>query len=153
MSDFKIPIDILVYRVASRLGIIDPDLDKYFEDESPGDLKIQSFAKMLFPDDPWYLDEPLWSTGRQRVDGGHCFPRNPEHRGCIFEEICAMKHLDVDPSTIGMETGNRRARPPEAPGPTMRQKRFADFVQQLKDQGVRGEEYRRKVEDHRRENP
>jgi len=105
MSDFKVPIDVLVYRVACRLGLIDPCLDKYYGEGSPADLKIQSLARALFPDDPWFLDEPLWSSGRQPSEGGHCFPTFPDHHGCIFEEICPKKYLDFDPSKIGMGLG------------------------------------------------
>lgn len=103
MSDFEIPIDVLVYRVASRLGIIDPHIDKYFGKGSPADLKIQTFAKALFPDNPWLLDEPLWSSGRQPSDGGYCTPKSPNHNGCIFEGICPKKYTDFDPAEIGME--------------------------------------------------
>jgi len=104
MSSFEIPIDILVYRVASRLGLIDPHNDKYYGKGSPADLKIQSFAKVLFPDNPWFLDEPLWSSGRQPSKGGHCFPRFPDHKGCIFEEICPRKYVDFDPAETGIES-------------------------------------------------
>ena len=161
MSDFKVPIDVLVYRVASRLGLIDPQVDKYYGEGSPADLKIQSFAKMLFPDNPWFLDEPLWSTGRQPSEGGHCFPTFPDHKGCIFEGICPKKYVDFDPSKIGMEpslkTGCRittsYSRRVKVRKLTDRQERFSEFVQQLKEQGVTGEEYRRKITEWFRNNP
>lgn len=107
MRDFKVPVDRLVYRVASRLGIIDPRVDKYYGEESPADRKIQTFAKAIFPDDPWFLDEPLWSTGRQATKGGHCYPTHPRHEGCIFETICPKKFNDFDPSKIGMQEESR----------------------------------------------
>ena len=161
MSDFKVPIDVLVYRVASRLGLIDPYVDKYYGEGSPADLKIQSFAKMLFPDNPWFLDEPLWSSGRQSSKGGHCFPTFPDHGGCIFEEICPKKYVDFDPSKIGMEpslktefkTATGYVRRVKVRRLTDRQKRFNEFVQQLKEQGVTGEKYRRKIMEWFRNNP
>jgi len=103
MHDFKVPVDRLVYRVACRLGIINPRVDKYYGAGSPADLKIQNLAKELFPNDPWLLDEPLWSTGRQPSRSGHCYPTHPRHEGCIFEAICPRKFNDFDPSKIGMQ--------------------------------------------------
>ena len=103
MQDFKVPVDRLVYRVACRLGIINPRVDKYYGEGSPADLKIQTLAKTLFPNDPWFLDEPLWSTGRQASKGGHCYPTHPRHDGCIFETICQKKFNEFDPSGIGMQ--------------------------------------------------
>jgi len=103
MHNFRIPVDRLVYRVACRLGIVNPHIDKYYGERSPGDLKIQAFAKTLFPGDPWFIDEPLWSTGRQASKGGHCYPTHPKHEGCLLEPICSKKFSDFDPSEIGME--------------------------------------------------
>lgn len=117
MRDFEVPIDRLVYRVSCRLGILDPYVDRYYGNGSPADRKIQTFAKMLFPDDPWFLDEPLWSTGRQASRGGHCYPRHPRHEGCIFEKICPKKFSDFDPSEIGMEEQTGQA-------PRVRKARF-----------------------------
>lgn len=161
MSDFKVPVDVLVYRVASRLGIIDPHRDHYSGEGSPADVKIQLFAQKLFPDNPWFLDEPLWSTGRRVSDGGHCFPTRPSHRGCIFAEICPKKHLDVDPSEIGMESGQKTAdraisgytRRDRSPEPTERQRRFNGFVQELKAKGITGEEYRHRITKWFKDNP
>jgi hypothetical protein len=100
MSDFTIPVDVLVYRVASRLGIIDPNVDTYTRAGSPADRKIQSFAKALFPDNPWFLDEALWSTGRQKVQGGHCYPISPQCHGCIFYEVCPKHYANVNPDDV-----------------------------------------------------
>jgi len=135
------------------LGIIDPHTDKYFGKRSPADVKIQAFAKALFPNDPWFLDEPLWSSGRQPSDGGHCTPRSPHHNGCIFEKICPRRYTDFDPSEIGIEsdriTGCRTTSSYRQKNKTKeltdRQKRFREFVQKLREQGARGEEYRRKI--------
>jgi len=97
MLTYKIPIDSLVYRVMCRLGIIDPDSDKYSDENSPADVIIQAFVSEVSPDKPWLLDEPLWSTGRQPDKGGHCFPKYPNCKGCLFESVCQRKFLDIDP--------------------------------------------------------
>jgi len=161
MADFEIPIDVLVYRVASRLGMIDPHIDKYFGKGSPADLKIQAFAMALFPDNPWFLDEPLWSSGRQPSDGGHCTPKSPNHNGCIFEKICPRRYTDFDPSEIGIEsdsvtrckTATSFRQKTEARELTDKQKRFSEFVQKLKEQGISSEEYRRKITEWSETNP
>jgi len=150
MANFRIPIDSLVYRVSSRLGIIDPRIDKYYGENSPADLKIQSFVKRIAPEEPYILDEPLWSTGRMKRDGGHCFPTGPECKGCIFENVCQKKFLDVEPETLGMlasKTSVKRKRTPtvEEKRVADRQMKFAEFVEELKRHGVTGKEYRERV--------
>jgi hypothetical protein len=107
MSNYKIPIDGVVYRVTARLGIISPQTDKYSGDNSPADRKIQSLATRLFPDNPWCLVEALWSTGRRAARGGHCYPAYPNHSGCMFEAICPKLSVDMDPSTIGIDVDGR----------------------------------------------
>jgi hypothetical protein len=134
ISDYKIPIDKLVYRVASRLGIIDPTTENYSGDGSPADLKIQAFAKQAFPANAWYLDEPLWSTGRQVSRGGHCYPTNPNHAGCIFEDICPKHYPDTDPSERGMETTRKSRRTPKSSqhvAVTSDQRSFKAFIELL----------------------
>ena len=150
MATYKIPVDSLIYRVSCRLGIIDPNKDKYFGEDSPADLKIQSFVKQMFPDRPYILDEPLWSTGRRAVNGGHCFPQNPNCYGCLFESICPKKFLDVDPEKLGMDTkivSVRRKRVPTFKEKAIadRQARFAKFVEELKQKRIKGKEYREKI--------
>jgi hypothetical protein len=107
MSDFEIPLDARVYRVASRLGIVDPKVDTYAGAGGPADRKIQAFARVLFPDDPWMLDEPLWHTGRRSSEGGQCSPTTPYCRGCIFEDVCPKRYVDANPSEmrIGLPAG------------------------------------------------
>jgi len=148
MSTYKIPIDSLVYRVSCRLGIIDPNIDRYSGEGSPADIKIQAFVTRLLPDKPWLLDEPLWSTGRQPDKGGHCFPEHPDCSGCLFGSICQRRYTDVDPSQIGMETssvvGQTRFRPKQ-PGITSKQAEFAKFVAEMKQKGIKGEEYRERI--------
>jgi hypothetical protein len=148
MFTYKIPIDSLVYRVWSRLGIIDPHVDKYSGENSPADVKVQAFVSKVFPQKPWLLDEPLWSTGRQPDKGGHCFPKNPNCNGCLFEGICPRKVLDADPSSLGMETSNTERQPthkPKQPEVTSEQAEFAKYVEELKQKGIKGEKYREKI--------
>lgn len=104
MRSYTIPVDTLVYRVSCRLGIINPYYDRYSGENSPADVKIQSFAKSIFPNEPHLLDEPLWATGRQADKGGYCFSTNTDCQKCLFNSICKRKFRNVDPSKIGMYT-------------------------------------------------
>jgi endonuclease III len=154
MSTYKIPIDTLVYRVWCRLGIIDPNIDKYSGENSPADLKIQAFVAKVSPEKPWLLDEPLWSTGRQPNRGGHCYPTNPNCVGCLFEGICQKGSLDADPSLLGMDLSTTERQPKSLPKKTDitgKQAEFAKFVEALKQKGITGEEYREKVKQWQRE--
>jgi hypothetical protein len=104
MKDAEVPIDFLVYRVASRLAIINPRTDKYWGPGSLAHQKIQEFARHLSPDNPSLLDEPLWMMGRRSKDGGFYFPINPAcEQGCIFKDFCSKHHLEQDPSQIGYQ--------------------------------------------------
>lgn len=104
MKSFQIPVDQNLYRVAARLGIVNPYTDKYIPGVGgSGDLKIQKFAQELFPNHPYLIDEPMWFEGRSSFRRGHCFLTNPEHNGCIFEEICPKKYLDFDPYKVGIK--------------------------------------------------
>jgi len=150
MTTYKIPVDSLIYRVSSRLGIINPNEDKYYGEDSPADLKIQSFVKQMFSNKPYLLDEPLWSTGRRAVNGGHCYPQNPNCFGCLFESICPKKFRNINPEKLGMATkivSVRRQRVPTFKEKTIadRQARFAKFVEELKQKGIKGREYREKI--------
>jgi len=156
MTTYKIPVDSLVYRVSSRLGIIDPNRDKYFGEDSPADFKIQSFVKRTFPNEPYVLDEPLWSTGRRVVDGGHCFPQNPNCHGCLFEDICPKEFLDIDPEKLGMDSAYKPVRHKhvaKTETKTIKEKKvkFAKFVEELKQKGIKGKEYREKIMQWHRE--
>jgi len=92
-----------LYRVASRLGIVDPQLDHYEGPDSRGDAKIQSFASAAFPDNPGKIEEPMACMGRGEEQGGHCFPTQPWCDGCLFETFCSRLCLDFDPSENGMK--------------------------------------------------
>jgi hypothetical protein len=154
MLTYKIPIDSLVYRVWSRLGLIDPYVDKYSGENSPADVKVQAFVSKVFPQKPWLLDESLWSTGRQPDKGGHCFPKHPNCDGCLFESICRRRFLDADPSSLGMEVSNAERQPtykPRQQEVTSEQAEFAKYVEDLKQKGVKGEEYREKIVQWQRE--
>ena len=100
-SNHPISVDESLYRVASRLGVVDPDGEFYQGENSTGDLKIQSFGKMVFPQDPLKIEEPMTWVGR-REEGGHCFPTQPRCTGCLFETFCPKLHLQSNPSEKGM---------------------------------------------------
>ena len=91
-----------LYRVASRLGVVDPRSDHYEGPHSTGDAKIQSFARAAFPENPGKVEEPMASIGRSE-EGGHCFPVQPWCEGCLFEAFCPRVCLDFDPSENGMK--------------------------------------------------
>jgi hypothetical protein len=104
MSNSKVPLDSLSYRVASRLGIIDPKKEPFSGDGGTADRKFQEFAEEVSSEDPTYIDEPVWRMGRTRRDGGHCYPTNPDCGGppsCIFNECCPKLYLDFDPAKVG----------------------------------------------------
>ena len=154
MTTYRIPVDALVYRVACRLGIIDPNIDKYFGENSPADMKIQSFVKQVFPDKPWLLDEPLWSTGRRVFNGGHCFPQQPDHNGCLFESICPKRFIDIDPTQLGMTTNLEDRHTPHRREHVLNPKekarkevqdQFSKFVDDLKQKGITGKKYREMI--------
>lgn len=163
MESYEIPIDRLVYRVSCRLGLLDPNTDKYSGQGSDADIKLQTLVKRLLPGNQWIFDEPLWSTGRKPVNGGHCYPLNPSCGGCIFGAICPRKFLDFDPAESGMVTGNTIVRTASKSfsgsseshreAVTPRQIEFAKFVEDLKREGVKGEEWREKMSRWRREHP
>jgi hypothetical protein len=91
-----------LYRVASRLGIVDPHFDTYQGRNSMGDIKIQSFAKTAFPQNPMKVEEPMAWMGRGDERGGHCFPIQPYCEGCLFETFCPRLYVHFNPSEKGM---------------------------------------------------
>lgn len=161
MASYEIPIDRLVYRVSCRLGLIDPNSDKYSGQGSDADVKIQTLVQWLLPGKQWIFDEPLWSTGRKPSNEGHCYPKKPSCGGCIFEKICPRKFPDSDPAELGMEAGLPRIRPSVAPvsceSPkrviTEEQAEFSKFVEGLQQKGITGEEWREKMNQWKREHP
>lgn len=112
MSDSEVPVDSLVYRVAARLGLIDPELDKYWGPTSPAHQKIQQAARQLFPRNPSLVDEPLWMMGRQPRNGGFCYPKRPScDSGCLFSALCPRLYADHDPSDLGYSVPSTNAVP------------------------------------------
>jgi hypothetical protein len=101
-SDTSISIDESLYRVASRLGIVDPHFDYYQGRNSMGDIRIQSFAKMAFPQNPVKIEEPMAWIGSGKEQGGHCFPTQPGCEGCLFETFCPKLYIHFNPSEKGM---------------------------------------------------
>ncbi|OGP76595.1 MAG: hypothetical protein A2V86_02060 [Deltaproteobacteria bacterium RBG_16_49_23] len=91
-----------LYRVASRLGIVNPLFDYYQGKNSMGDLKLQSFAKTAFPDDPGKIEEPMSRLGGKEEEGGHCFPTGPQCRHCPFEGFCPKLLPGLNPAEKGM---------------------------------------------------
>jgi len=99
-SSTLISIGESLYRVASRLGVVDPYFDYYQGRDSMGDIKIQSFAKEAFPDDPIKIEEPMNWVGRE--ERGYCFPTQPRCEGCLFETFCPKLYFLFNPSEKGM---------------------------------------------------
>ncbi len=106
VSDTPVSIGEGFYRVASRLGILDPHFDQYRGTNSMADAKIQSFAKIAYPENPLTVEEPLTWTGNEEEQGGHCFPVQPKCNGCLFETFCPKLYLQFNPSEKGMREIN-----------------------------------------------
>jgi len=103
--DFSVPpiaVGEGLYRVAARLGIVDPHLDSYQGRNSMGNTKIQSFAIAAFPLNPLKVEKPMSWMGDGEERGGHCFPIQPWCNGCLFETFCPRLYLDFNPSEKGM---------------------------------------------------
>ena len=101
VSNMPIDINEGLYRVASRLGVVNPLFDYYQGKNSMGDLRIQSFARTAFPDDPGKIEEPMSRLGA-KDEGGHCWPTDPQCRDCPFESFCQKLFLDFNPAEKGM---------------------------------------------------
>ncbi len=87
-----------LYRVAARLGIVDPHLDDCQDRNSTGGIKIQSFATTAFPNNPLKVGKPMVWMGSGEEGGGHCFPVQPWCQGCLFETFCPKLYVHFDPS-------------------------------------------------------
>ncbi|MCJ7705905.1 MAG: hypothetical protein MUO28_10265 [Desulfobacterales bacterium] len=101
VSDMPIDISEGLYRVASRLGVVNPLFDYYQGKNSMGDLRIQSFARTAFPDDPGKIEGPMSRLGA-KDEGGHCWPTEPRCQDCPFEGFCQKLFLDFNPAEKGM---------------------------------------------------
>jgi len=102
LSDTPVAVGEGLYRVAVRLGIVDPRLDSYQGKNSIGDAKIQSFAITAFPHHPLRIEKPMEWTGGGEEQGGHCFPIQPWCEGCLFKTFCPRLYLDFNPSEKGV---------------------------------------------------
>ena len=101
-SNVRLNIEESLYRVASRLGVVDPQFDYYQGIGSMGEIKIQSFAKDTFPQYPLMIEAPMIWVGKKEEEGGHCFPTQPQCQGCLFERFCPRLYLTFNPSAKGM---------------------------------------------------
>jgi len=102
LSNAPITIGEGLYRVAARLGIVDPHLDYYQGRNSIADTKIRSFAIAAFPHNPLKVEKPMSWMGGGEERGGHCFPIQPWCDGCVFKTFCPRLYLDFNPSEKGM---------------------------------------------------
>jgi len=101
VSDMSIDISEGLYRVASRLGVVNPLFDYYQGKNSTGDMRIQSFARAAFPDDPGKIEEPMSRLGT-KDEGGNCWPTEPQCQDCPFESFCQKLFVDFNPAEKGM---------------------------------------------------
>jgi len=101
-SNTPVVIEESLYRVASRLGIVDPHFDSFQGRNSIGDVKIQSFANTVFPEKPVKIEEPMSWMGMEEGRGGHCFRIQPRCEGCLFETFCPRFYPHFNPSEKGM---------------------------------------------------
>jgi hypothetical protein len=92
-----------LYRVAARLGVVDPQFDYCEGPHSMGDLKIQAFGRTAFSEDPLKIEEPMnWLGMGAPEDGGACGPTTPRCEGCLFNDFCPKHYLHLDPSEKGL---------------------------------------------------
>jgi hypothetical protein len=100
LETLSVSINKELYRVACRLGVVDPHFDFYQGRNSMGDRKIQAFALSAFPKAPARVEDPMSSIGG--TEGGHCLPNGPRCLDCLFEAFCQKLFLHFDPSEKGM---------------------------------------------------
>jgi ribosomal protein L7/L12 len=103
-SNTPILVGESLYRVASRLGVVDPSFDPYEGKNSMGEIKIQSFAVAAFPQFPLRVEEPMTWEG-SKEEGGHCTPVQPQCEDCLFGPLCPRLCLHFNPSAKGMRSG------------------------------------------------
>jgi hypothetical protein len=104
-SNTPISVGESLYRVSSRLGVVDPHFDYYQGKNSIGDLKIQAFAKAAYPQNPLRIEEPTTWVGMMKEEGGggYCLPTQPHCEGCLFEAFCPRLYFDFNPPEKGMK--------------------------------------------------
>ena len=101
-SQARVLIGEPLYRVAARLGVVDPQSDGCESSNTMGDIKIQSFARTAFPEDILRIEEPMEWVGNLSEEEGHCLPIHPRCEGCLFDGFCPKLHDQADPSEKGM---------------------------------------------------
>jgi ribosomal protein L7/L12 len=104
LSNTPILVGESLYRVASRLGVVDPSFDSYEGKNSMGEKKIQTFAMAAFPQCPLRVEEPMTWEG-SKEEGGHCYPVQPQCEDCLFGTLCPRLYLHFNPSVKGMRSG------------------------------------------------
>lgn len=104
VSEMDVEVSEGLYRVASRLGVVNPIFDYYQGAHSAADRKIQSFARSAFPEWPGMIEEPMRRLGVEE-EGGLCLPAGPLCEHCPFQTFCAKRFVDFDPSE--KKGGNR----------------------------------------------
>jgi hypothetical protein len=103
LSQARILIGEPLYRVAARLGVVDPQSDRCGSSNAPGDVKIQSFAKAAYPEDILRIEDPLEWIGNPSEEDGHCVALHPRCEGCLFDGFCPKLHDHGDPCEKGMQ--------------------------------------------------
>jgi hypothetical protein len=101
VSPLPVEITESLYRVASRLGVVNPFFDFYQGKNSMGDLKIQTFARTAFPDNPGRAEELMNQLGAEDEEGP-CSTTEPWCQHCPFESFCQKLFTGFNPSEKGM---------------------------------------------------
>lgn len=101
LSTLNVEVNGAIYRILSRLGVLNPLFDYWQGKSSMGDKKIQAFVREVFPEDPVKVEEPLNRLGHEGEEGV-CFPKDPQCSHCPFESFCPKLYLGFDPSEKGM---------------------------------------------------
>jgi hypothetical protein len=101
-SQARVLIGNPLYRVAARLGIVDPQIDGCEDSDSQGNIKIQSFAKTAFPEDILRIEDPMEWVGNSTGEQGPCAPIHPRCEECLFDMFCPRLHANADPCEKGM---------------------------------------------------
>jgi hypothetical protein len=106
-SNTAVSVGESLYRVTSRLGVVDPNLHFCQGKDSIGHLKIQTFARTAYPQYPIKIEDPMIWTGTtpEEGGGGYCLPAQPRCEGCLFETFCPKLYIGFDPSKKGLGGG------------------------------------------------
>jgi len=102
LSQARVLVGEPLYRVAARLGVVDPLSDGWEGPKAMGDLKIQSFARTAFPEDILRIEDPMEWVGNLSEEERHCVPIDPRCEGCLFDGFCPKLYDRTDPCERGM---------------------------------------------------